>query len=209
MLAAAAAAASASAAALASGCGASRQDKHEPNGSFAVKVLSAHFARSQSIAKPETFELRVQNTGTRTLPNIAITLDSFAYTSNYPKLAVAKRPVWAIEEGPGGQPAAPVQSQEISPPGNGQTAYLSTWALGPLGPEAAETFEWHVIPVKAGTYTVHYTVAAGLAGKAKAVLQSEAAVTGGLTATIAPAPPLVHVNPKTGKVETGQFPKSP
>jgi hypothetical protein len=86
---------------------------------------------------------------------------------------------------------------------------VSTWALGPLAPESSQTFEWRVIPVKAGSYTVHYTVAAGLAGKAKAVAQSGEAVVGALTADIASAPPARHVNPSTGEVAAGEFPKYP
>jgi hypothetical protein len=199
----------ASAAALAAGCGAARQDAHEPKGKFTVKVLAAHFPPKQSISKPAVFEVRVQNTSSRSVPNVAVTLDSFLDTSDYPRLAVTKRPVWVIEEGPGAQPAVPVESQEVSPPGGGQTAYVSTWAIGSLAPESVQTFEWHVIPVKAGKYTVHYTIAAGLAGKAKAVSEAGEAVTGALSAEIAPAPPLRHVNPATGRVEEGPYPKKP
>jgi hypothetical protein len=195
---------------LAAGCGShARQDAHEAKASYTVRVLAAKFPSRQSIAKPATFELRVQNTSSHAVPNVAVTLDSFLYTSAYPRLAVRKRPVWVIEEGPGSQPSEPVESQAVSPPGGGQTAYVSTWALGPLAPESSQVFEWHVIPVKAGSYTVHYTVAAGLAGKAKAVTSSGNAVTGALTAAIASVPGARHVNPTTGRVETGEFPKSP
>jgi hypothetical protein len=200
---------SACAAAIAAGCGAARQDAHEPSGHFRVKVLSASFPSKQQIATGAAFELRVQNTGTQTIPNLAVTIDSFAYTSSYPQLAASKRPVWVIEQGPGSQPATPVETQQISPPGNGQTAYVGTWALGPLPAEAPEDFEWRVVPVKAGTYTVHYTIAAGLSGKAKAVSQSGGAVNGSFTVKIAPVPRKRHVNPKTGEVEAGEFPKIP
>jgi hypothetical protein len=116
--------------------------------------------------------------------------------------------VWVIDEGPGPQPPTPVESQAVSPPGGGQTAYVNTWALGPLAAGSTETFEWRVIPVKAGRYTVHYTVAAGLAGRARAVA-SAGALTGALTAEIAGRPPARHVNPATGRVEPGQFPAVP
>jgi hypothetical protein len=205
----AAAAAGAGAAVLATGCGAARQDAHEAKGSFAVRVLGASFPKRQSIATPAKFELRVLNASTHTVPNVAITLDSFSYASSYPALASRQRPVWVIEEGPGAQPAVPVESEAVSPPGGGQTAYVSTWALGPLPPETSQTFEWRVVPVKAGKYTVRYQVAAGLAGKAKAVSSSGGAVVGALTADIAGAPVARHVNPATGHLERGEFPKSP
>ena len=193
---------------LAAGCGAARQDAREARGEFPVQVLGTSFPARQVISKPATFELRVQNTGSRTLPNIAVTLDSFSYASNFPALAARQRPVWVIEEGPGPQPSTPVESESVSPPGGGQTAYVNTWALGPLAPGSSQTFEWHVVPVKPGRYTVHYTVSAGLAGKARAVASS-GGVTGALTADIAGAPPARHVNPATGAVEPGQFPKVP
>ena len=201
---------SASVALVAGGCGShARQDAHEASGHFTIQVLGASFPARQAIAKPATFELRVRNAGTQTVPNIAVTLDSFSYKSSYPALAVALRPVWVIEQGPGGTPNQPVESQAVSPPGAAQTAYVSTWALGSLAPESSQTFEWQVIPVKSGTYTVHYTVAAGLAGKAKAQLASGGGVVGALSADIAPVPAARHVDPRTGNVVEGQFPKIP
>jgi hypothetical protein len=197
---------------LAAGCGAgTRQDAHELTGTFALKIVAASFPASQSIARQSKFELQVRNAGTRRVPNVAVTLDSFDYTSHYPELAADKRPVWVIERGPGATAQPPVESQEISLPGGGQTAYVNTWALGPLAPGRTQTFIWRVVPVKSGTYTVHYTVAAGLAGKARArtELRSGALVQGQLTADIAPAPALNHVNPSTGRLEPGEFPASP
>jgi hypothetical protein len=197
---------SAGAVVLAAGCGShARQDAGERKGSFPIQVLGTSFPAHQAIAKPARFELRVRNAGSHTVPNIAVTLDSFSYASNYARLASNSRPIWAIEEGPGAQPSVPVESEAVSPPGGAQTAYLSTWALGPLAPESTALFEWHVVPVKSGTYTVHYTVAAGLTGKATAQTSSGKSVAGALTANIAPAPPSRHVDPKTGKVVPGQY----
>src|SRR4029077_933244 len=135
---------------LAAGCGTARQDAHEAEGEFRVQVLGTSFPARQVISKPATFELRVENTGSRALPNIAVTIDSFSYASNYPKLASAQRPVWVVNVGPGPQPSTPVESETVSPPGGGQTAYVNTWALGPLAAGSTETFEWRVVPVKAG-----------------------------------------------------------
>jgi hypothetical protein len=61
------------------------------------------------------------------------------------------------------------------------------------------------VPVKAGAYTVHYAVAAGLAGKAKA----SGPLRGQFAVYIKPAPAPTHVNPKTGRVEVGQYPATP
>jgi hypothetical protein len=194
---------------LLAGCGSAQQDAHEPTGTFAMKVVHASFPIAQSIARQTKFELQVSNTGTRTVPDVAVTIDSFDYTSHYPNLAADKRPVWAIERGPGAIADPPVESEEVSPPGGGQTAYVNTWALGALAPNKTRTFIWRVVPVKTGSYTVHYTVAAGLAGKAKARVASGRPVQGQFAVDIAPAPALTHVNPSTGRVEVGQFPAVP
>jgi hypothetical protein len=194
---------------FASGCGSSRQDTHEVKGVFSVKVLDASFPAKQAMARPSRLKLQVRNIGAHTVPNVAVTIDSFSYTSNYPELAAAKRPVWVIEEGPGTPAKIPVQSQAVSPPGGGQTAYVNTWALGPLAPHKTQTFVWRVVAVKAGSYTVHYTVAAGLAGKAHAQLTGGATPTGHFTVGIAPRPPATHVNPQTGRVVPGASPPTP
>jgi hypothetical protein len=151
----------------------------------------------------------VANVGTSTAPNVAVTINSFNYASNYPELASTQRPVWVVDAGPGDIPARPAQSQAISPPGGSQTNYVNTWALGALPPRGVQTFRWRVVPVKAGLYTVRYTVAAGLAGKAKAVSPSGGPVQGRFTVFITKAPPPRHVNPNTGQVEPGPYPYSP
>ncbi len=110
---------------------------------------------------------------------------------------------------PRGDRLAARETQEVSPPGGAQTAYVNTWALGALAPGKTRTFVWQVVPVKAGTYTVHYSVAAGLAGKAKARLASGAPAAGQFAVDIAPAPELTHVNPATGHIEGGEFPATP
>jgi len=200
--------AGASIAALAlAGCGGgTAQDHDEPAANFTMKVLRASFPAKQSIAKPTQFEVQVQNTGARAVPDVAVTVDSFNYTSNYPRLAADKRPAWAIERGPGPIAKPAVNTQEVSQLGGGQTAYLNTWALGRLAPGQTQTYIWHVVPLKPGTHTVHYSVAAGLAGKAKAVLASGAAVQGQFTVDVAAAPAATHVDPNTGLVVSGAAP---
>jgi hypothetical protein len=196
----------AASAALVAGCGGgAHQDAGEPDATYTVAIVDASFPAVQAVVRPAVLTLGVRNTGTGTIPNVAVTVNSFDYTSDYPGLADDKRPIWAVEEGPGAISKPPVRSQAISPPGGAQTAYVNTWALGPLAPGHIRTFTWHVTAVKPGTYTVHYTVAAGLAGKAKARLASGAIPRGQFTVTIAPRPPAKHVNPHTGLVEPGAY----
>ncbi len=192
---------------LAAGCGsAARQDAHEPKGTFPMQLLRASFPAAQSIARPTRLVLAVRNAGSATIPNVAVTLNSLEYTEHFPELAANKRPVWAIERGPGAIAKPPVQSVEVTRPGGATTVYVNTWALGPLAPGHIATFVWRVVPLKPGAHTVHFLFAAGLSGRAQAVLATGRPVQGQLRVEIAPTPPVTHVNPNTGKVEPGPYP---
>ena len=194
---------------LADGCGGARQDAHEPKGNFTVRILRASFPARQSIARPTHLLLRVKNTGSETVPDIAVSLDSLSYSENYPELAASKRPIWAIEAGPGAIPKRLVPTQTVSPAGGSQTAYVNTWALGPLAPGHTQTFLWRLTPVKPGLHIVRYTVAAGLAGKARAQLADGVPATGHFIVHIAPQPPPSHVDPETGQIVAGPYPSTP
>jgi hypothetical protein len=198
------------AALLASGCGGGTEQSHgEAKRSYDMRIVSASFPNKQSIARPTSMRVNVRNDSSHVVPDVAITVDSFSYVEKFAGLASNKRPIWVVEEGPGTPAKLPVQSQAISPPGGAQTAYVNTWALGALKPNATRTFTWKVVPVKAGSHTVHFAVSAGLAGNAKATLASGGPVARSFTTQVAPSPPLTHVDPETGKVAPGQFSAQP
>jgi hypothetical protein len=192
--------------ALAGGCGGSERNAHEAKGTYKVEVLGAHFPAKQAIAQNTRLALIVRNAGAQTIPNVAVTLDSFYYTSTYPKLSSSKRPVWIVNTGPGAVSTRPVQSEEVNPPGGGETAYVNTWALGALAPGKSRRFVWRVTPVKAGLHTVHYAVSADLDGRALAQLAGGGRAAGRFVAHVAPLPPPTHVNPETGRIAAGAPP---
>jgi hypothetical protein len=186
------------------GCGGgTRQDAGEPHGNFPIQVLRVSFPRRQAIPATTRLALTVRNAGSRTIPNLAVTVDSFSYTSPYPGLADPKRPVWIVDEGPGAKPVRSAESARLDPAGAGQTAYVNTWALGPLPPGAIQTFRWRLTPVTAGLHTVSFLFAAGLNGGARAVLADGRPARGRLLVHVAPAPPVTHVDPETGRVVPG------
>jgi hypothetical protein len=193
---------------LASGCGGTEQDAHEPHGAYQMEVVGASFPVKQAISRDTRLALVVRNSGTHTIPNVAISLNSLNYTSDYPHLAANKRPVWIVNSAPGPMPTVRVLSEEIYPAGGSETAYVNTWALGPLAPGAHKVFVWKVTPVKAGIHTVYYTVAAGLNGRSRAKLANGKPVVGKFVAAVAPRPPRTHVNPQTGAIEKGPAPAS-
>ena len=176
----------AGAAALAvAGCGGgTRQDAAEPSGTFQVDVVRASFPTKQHLAEPERFVIAVRNTGDKTVPNVAVTVSSFAERSEQAGLADPERAVWIIDDSPRG----------------GATAYTNTWALGSLPPGQTRRFVWRVTAVQAGTHTVKWQIAAGLNGKAKATLSGNRAPAGSVTVDVSDKPGQARVDPKTGKV---------
>jgi hypothetical protein len=196
----------ASLALLAAGCGEAGRDASEPKGTYAVEVVRASFPRKQAVARDTRLEMVVRNAGLRTVPNLAVTIDSFYYRSDYPHLSIAKRPVWIVNTGPGAVAKPPVESEEINPPGGGETVFVNTWALGPLAAGHRARFVWRVTPVKSGRHTIHYAVAAGLDGKAVAQLPEGGRPVGRLVAQVSPLPPHTHVNPETGQIAPGRNP---
>lgn len=173
-----------------------------------MEVVRAAFPTKQAIARNTSLALVVRNSGTHTIPNVAISLNSLNYTSDYPHLAADKRPVWIVNKAPGPVPTVRVLSEEVYPPGGSETAYVNTWALGSLAPGASKRFVWLVTPVKAGVYTVYYRVATGLDGKARAQLADGSPVLGKFVVSVAPRPPHTHVDPQTGLVVAGSPPVS-
>ena len=86
-----------------------------------------------------------------------------------PDLADPNRPVFAIN-GVQVKIAGFPESKDAAPRGC-DTAYVNTWACGPLKPNEMKTFSWSVTAVRAGDYRIAWRVNAGLDGKAKAVAQ--------------------------------------
>jgi hypothetical protein len=171
---------------LAAGCGGgTRQDKQEPSGSFNMEVVSASFPDKQHLAKQEELVVEVKNADTKTIPNVAVTVEpGFTTRSTRTDLADPNRPVWIIDD---------------APPG-GVTAYTNTWALGALKPGESRRFVWKVTAVRAGNHEVHYRVAAGLNGKAKAQSPGGTSVEGSFSVDVSSEPSQARVDPETGEV---------
>jgi hypothetical protein len=168
------------------GCGGGeRQDKNEPEGTFDVRVVDASFPTTQHIADQSRMRIAVRNTGSKDVPNVAVTVKGFTRRDTQPGLADPNKPVWIVDRGPKG----------------GDTAYVGTWALGSLGAGKTKTFEWRVTPIQPGVYRVKYEVAAGLNGKAKARGAGGGAPRGGFVVRVSGKPPQARVNPDTGAVE--------
>jgi hypothetical protein len=184
------------------GGGGERQDENEPEGTFEVDVVDAKFPQRQKLAKRSELEITVRNTGEKTVPNIAVTVNGFDIDTGNSTLADPNRPVFVVN----GQPreiGGFAESKDEAPEG-GETAYVGTWALGPLEAGEEETFRWSVTAVKAGEYKITYKVAAGLDGKAKAVSPGGTPVGGVFVGTIDDTPPDTRVAEDGVTVVEGQ-----
>jgi hypothetical protein len=150
------------------GCGGGeRQDENEPEGNFPVEVVRATFPEDQKLAKSSELVVTVRNAGRETIPDIALTVNGFDIRKKDPDLADPSRPVFALN-GVHVEIAGFPEAKDAAPRGC-DTAYVNTWACGPLKPNAQKTFRWSVTAVKAGPFKVDWRVGAGLDGKAKAV----------------------------------------
>jgi hypothetical protein len=148
----------------------------EPTGRYRVSA-DASFPEKQKLAKKSELVIKVRSEENRkVIPNVAVTVTGFDRRIRQPDVADPNRPTFVINGRPadiGGFP----ETQEAAPKG-GETAYVGTWALGPLKPGKTKIFKWTVTAVYAGKYTLKYRVAAGLNGKAKAVAVSGGPVGG-------------------------------
>ena len=150
------------------GCGGGeRQDENEPEGNFPVEVVRATFPEQQKLAKSSDMIVTVRNSGRDTIPNIAVTVNGLDRRKKDPDLADPSRPVFALN-GVQVEIAGFPEAKDASQRGC-DTAYVNTWACGPLRPDEEKTFRWSVTAVNAGDFKVDWRVAAGLDGKAKAV----------------------------------------
>jgi hypothetical protein len=198
--------------------GGERQDANEPEGDFPVQIVNANFPSKQKLAQNTNLTLTVANSGDEEIPDLAITIfttssastsgsgtsttgtttsaasqelpqvqGSFSVRSEQEGLAIPFRPVWILEEG------FPKLAGQTASAG-AEAAQTDTFSFGSLAPNQSRAMVWNVTPVQAGTYTVHYRVAAGLQGKAKAVTADGSVPEGEFVVRISSAPPQTRVN---------------
>jgi hypothetical protein len=176
------------------GGGGSRQDVNEPSGKFPVKIVNSSFPNRQRLAQTSELNIGVQNTGQKTVPQLAITISidknarlPFSIYDKQPGLADPDRPVWVLEND------YPKLAGETLPAG-AETANEKTFDFGALKPGKTVDAVWKVTPVKPGLYTIDYQVDAGLNGKAKAVTANGSPPTGSFAVRISSTPPTTEIN---------------
>lgn len=189
-------------------CGSGQnQAASEPRGNFPVQITARSFPSSQRLAEHTRLVLVVRNAGHKTIPNVAVSIcnvtcaaraaagegtsaAAFSENLNQQYLANPSRPIWIVDRPPG-----PCQySCKNGGQGAWVTAYSNTWAAGSLKPGATARFVWSVTAVSPGDHVVAWQVAAGLNGKAKAVLVGGGHPQGTFVVHITRAPQQSYVN---------------
>jgi hypothetical protein len=196
-----------------SGCGGGEsQDADEPSGSYQVEVSKASFPERQRLADTLDLQLQIRNADDQTVPNLAVTIwtgdtkagvtatgsgqGSFNVPVDQPGLANPNRPVWILEHRYPKLLTSPEEAKHLdrAPSAGAAAAQTDTFQFGPLRAGERKDILWRVTAVRVGTYTIHYEVAAGLQGKAKAVTSQGRPVKGQFVATISRKPPPSCVN---------------
>lgn len=144
----------------------------EPAGTYRVEIVHEQFPLTQGLGESVELVLSVRNAGEKTIPDLAITVDSFSLRSSQEGLADRSRPVWLVDRAPPGA----------------RVAMTGTYRFGKLPPGKSTSATWEVTAVKAGTHTLKYKIAAGLTGNAKARLADGQAAEGAFVVSIVSEP---------------------
>ena len=157
-----------------SACGSGqRQDANEPSGNFPVQVTTAKFPNHQKLAETSDLELAIKNAGDKTIPDLAVTINtqaeghpnlkspatstgsgqgSFNIRVDEPNLASPFRPVWILEEQlPEAHHATRSRSKiEKAPTAGAEAAQTDTFQFGSVPPGDSKDIAWRVTPVAPG-----------------------------------------------------------
>ena len=196
------------AAALLGACGSGSSSDDEPTGTFHVKVTEASFPPKQELGQTSLLRLGVRNTGRRTVPALTVTFTiagkqgvesslPFGVSDQGAELAQPERPVWVLAQ-------TYPRLHGSSEPGGATTSNRKTFDFGAVKPGKSVQAVWKLSAVRAGRYTLLYTVDAGLSGKAKAKTTGGVAPGGSFTTEITEELPETEVTDSGEIVEVGQ-----
>jgi hypothetical protein len=187
-------------------CGGSSSDANQPAGTYQVKVTEASFPTGQSLGQTVLLRLGIRNSGRKTVPALAVTFSvagkegqgstlPFGVRDPTPGVAQPDRPVWVLAHT---YPRLAGSSQ----PGGAETSNRKTFDFGALKPGRTTTAVWKLSAVKAGHYTLLYSVDAGLSGTAKAETAGGIEPGGSFVTEISAVPPDLEVTDSGEVVET-------
>lgn len=192
-------------AALLGACGESSSDANQAGGTYRVKVTEAALPTKQRLGQTSLLRLGVRNSGGKTVPALTVTVSiagkegqasslPFGIRDPQPGLAQPDRPVWVLAQ-------TYPRLAGSSAPGGATTSNRKTFDFGPLKPGATTEAVWKLSAVKAGNFTLLYSIDAGLSGTAKAKTSGGAAPGGSFVTEITAALPDTEVTDNGEVVE--------
>jgi hypothetical protein len=152
--------------------GGSSADSNEAEGTYRVQVTEANFPAKQRLGATYLLDLSIHNASKKTIPALTVSISikgkegqgstlPFGIRDPQPELAQPDRPVWVLAE------HYPKFAGDSNPGGTG-TSNPKTFDFGALKAGKSADAVWKLSAVKAGKYTLLYSIEAGLSGKAKA-----------------------------------------
>lgn len=185
--------------------GGSSSDANEAEGSYDVKVTDASFPTEQHLGQTYLLKLGVRNTGDKAIPALTVNVSikgkqgegstlPFGIRDPQPELAQPDRPVWVLA-------AHYPKFAGSTASGGAETSNPKTFDFGPLKKGATASTVWKLSAVKPGSYTIVYSVEAGLTDTTKAKTGGGAAPGGTFTVKISSAERNTEVNDSGEVVE--------
>ncbi len=164
------------------GCADGNGDDPEESasGAYPVAVERATFAPHQHVGQRSVLTLRVRNAGSRTIPDLVVTLHGLSDR-------VAGRDAWLVDEPP-----------------VGVTASDDTWAAGALAAGRTVTLRWAATPVVAGARELRYEISPSAVSGGRTTLPGGGDARGALTVRVSDRPAQARVVPGTGAVVRGE-----
>jgi hypothetical protein len=193
---------------IASCGGEASSDANEASGNFPVRVTEAEFPTSQRLGQTSLMHLGIRNAGEKKIPALTVTVSiagkegqsstiPFGIRDPQPDLAQPDRPVWVLS-------ARYPRFAGSSEPAGGETPNPRTYDFGPLKAGATTNLVWKLNAVKAGRYTLLYSIDAGLGGGAKATGPGGVRAGGSFVVRIDDAPYGTEVRPNGEVAPTGE-----
>lgn len=157
--------------------GDSSSDADEPSGTYRVDVDSASFPTLQRLGQTSLLRLGLRNSGDKTVPALTVTFtiagkegvtSSLPFGVRDPQTGVAQpdRPVWVLAQ-------TYPRFAGSDKPGGAETSNRKTFDLGPLKPGASTEAIWKLSAVRAGKFTLLYSVDASVTGTARAITDGD------------------------------------
>ncbi len=157
--------------------GGSSSDADEPSGTYRVDVDSASFPTLQKLGQTSLLRLGLSNSGDKTVPALTVSFtiagkegvsSSLPFGVRDPQtgLAQPERPVWVLAQ-------TYPRFAGSNKPGGAETSNRKTFDLGPLKPGASTEAIWKLSAVRAGKFTLLYSVDASVTGTARAVTDGD------------------------------------